>query len=293
MRRRGKVSPRGKLAPGGGKAMSFEWKAGESAADGVRRVLRKEIKKAVNSLRPSSGKATDADVHDARKRFKKVRAVLKLVRPAISPGAYRSGNDCFRDAGRPLTEVRDAKALVETLDDLAKARPDDVPKGPLRQARDALKARQDRVRKAVLEEQGAAGKVAAAVEDARRRLKRLSMNEKGWSAFGRGLKQTYGRGLDAFATATEDPTTENLHEWRKRVKDFWHQLQLFRQARPRVLEGLADQVHHLADLLGDDHNLAVLRQLIADQPREFGERAGELLAPMDRRRSELQAEGAR
>ncbi len=253
-------------------------------------MLRKEIKKALDSLRPSSGKATDADVHDARKRFKKVRAVLKLIRPAISPGAYRAANDAFRDAGRPLTEVRDAKALVETLDELEKQRPAELPRQPLREARDALKARQERVRKEVLEEQGAADKVAAAVEDVRRRLKRLTINEKGWSAFGPGLKQSYRRGLDAFAAATVDPTTENLHEWRKRVKDFWHQLQLFRPSRPQVLEGLADQAHHLADLLGDDHNLAVLRQLIAQQPRTFGERAAELLAPMDRRRSELQAE---
>jgi CHAD domain-containing protein len=270
--------------------MSFEWKAEESAADGVRRVLRKEIKKALDSLRPSSGKAMDADVHDARKRFKKVRAVLKLIRPAIRPGAYQAGNDAFRDAGRPLTEVRDAQALVETLDDLAKRRPAEVSQLPLRQARDALKARQERVRKAVLEEQGATGEVMAAVEDARRRLKRLSLDEKGWSAFGRGLKQTYRRGLEAFAAATENPTTENLHEWRKRVKDFWHQLQLFHQARPEVLKGWADQAHRLADLLGDDHNLAVLRRLIEQQPREFGERAAELLTPMDRRRSELQAE---
>jgi hypothetical protein len=44
--------------------------------------------------------------------------LLRLVRPAVGEKIYRSENVCFRDAGRPLTEVRDVKIFIETLDGL-------------------------------------------------------------------------------------------------------------------------------------------------------------------------------
>src|SRR5947208_439602 len=96
--------------------MSFQLKPGESARKAVKRLARKQLDAALAELRPRKG--GDAIVHDARKRFKKVRAVLRLVRAELGERAYQRENKCFRDAGRPLTEVRDAKILIETLDKL-------------------------------------------------------------------------------------------------------------------------------------------------------------------------------
>lgn len=45
----------------------------------------------------------------------------------------------------------------------------------------------------------------------------------------------------------------------KRVKDLWYQLLIVRNAWPEVLGETADQAHELSDLLGDHHDLAVLR----------------------------------
>ena len=39
-----------------------------------------------------------------RKCFKKVRAVLRLIRPETGEKTYRAENTCFRDAARPLTD---------------------------------------------------------------------------------------------------------------------------------------------------------------------------------------------
>ena len=50
-----------------------------------------------------------AAVHEVRKSLKKIRAALRLVRPVIGDKSYRRENTCFRDAARPLTEVRDAR----------------------------------------------------------------------------------------------------------------------------------------------------------------------------------------
>src|SRR6185503_16142962 len=58
-------------------------------------------------------------VHDARKRIKKTRALLRLARPAMRADAFRAYNRELRDQGRALSGTRDADALAETVDELA------------------------------------------------------------------------------------------------------------------------------------------------------------------------------
>src|SRR5205085_153720 len=96
----------------------------------------------------------------------------------------------------------------------------------------------------------------------------------------------------AFGAAAGDPTIENLHEWRKQAKYLRYQLEILRPVWPERMGELADEADRMGDLLGDDHDLAVLRQLLTDDPGRFPE-AGDrevLLALIDRRRAELEQE---
>jgi hypothetical protein len=90
--------------------------------------------------------------------------------------------------------------------------------------------------------------------------------------------------------AAEEPSTENLHEWRKRVKDLWHAEQILRTASPKKMEKLAKRTHKLSDLLGDDHDLAELRHYAATHRQCFDGRVAQvaLVAVIDRRRKDLQ-----
>ena len=67
-----------------------------------------------------------------------------------------------------------------------------------------------------------------------------------------------------------DPSAENVHEWRKRAKDIWYQLRIVRRAWPALLGETAGQAHVLADLLGDHHDLAMLREDLAARERWSG-----------------------
>jgi hypothetical protein len=55
---------------------------------------------------------------------------------------------------------------------------------------------------------------------------------------------------------------------------------------------VADEADRMGDLLGDDHDLAVLRQMLTDEPDRFGDEGDRevLLALIDRRRAELEQE---
>ena len=73
-----------------------------------------------------------------------------------------------------------------------------------------------------------------------------------------GLERTYRRGRRDLARRGKDPTAENLHEWRKRVKDLWYHCAILERSWKPVMSALADEAHELSDRLGDDHDLAVL-----------------------------------
>ena len=86
------------------------------------------------------------------------------------------------------------------------------------------------------------------------------------------------------------PTDETLHEWRKRVKDLWYVLDILQPIRPAFTKRRGEEAHKLADDLGDDHDLAVLRQVLSDLEDRHGVHAARdvILPLIDRRRAELQ-----
>jgi CHAD domain-containing protein len=148
------------------------------------------------------------------------------------------------------------------------------------------------VRRRVLDDQNAFEVVAEAVRQARGRVKDWADVPDRWSAVGDGLRDVYRQARNACGQAEADPTVENLHEWRKQAKYLRYQLELLRPLWPERLGELAGEADRMGDLLGDDHDLAVLRQMLTDDPGRFGDEGDVeiLLALIDRRRAELEQE---
>lgn len=272
--------------------MSFELKRDQSLRKGLRRIVQNEIDSALEGLTAEHPASRDEAVHEARKSFKKIRAVLRLVRPVIGEASYHAENIAFRDAGRPLTEVRDAKILIETLDAVADHFKEPVTRHSFAAVRKALQANLRAVRRQVLDEQDAFAVVAEDIRQARDRVKdRIDVPNR-WPAVGDGLAEVYRRAAAAFEDAAADPADEKLHEWRKQAKYLRYQLEVLNPLWPERMEELAGEADRMSDLLGDDHDLAVLRQMLTDDPERFGtaDDLEVLLALIDRRRSELQRE---
>ena len=112
----------------------------------------------------------------------------------------------FQDAGRPLSEVRDAGVLVETLERLVErsgdlGRPEST--GPACEA--LLRHKRDVCRR-VLDEGDALANVAKTIEEARRDVKRWEVRGAGWHALEGGLRRIYERAYRAFHEAAKTPT---------------------------------------------------------------------------------------
>jgi CHAD domain-containing protein len=74
------------------------------------------------------------------------------------------------------------------------------------------------------------------------------------------LLRIYRRGRKAARAAVKDPSTENLHELRKRAKDLWYAARILRPVAPKRMRALGRDAHRLSDLIGEDHDLSVLEQ---------------------------------
>jgi CHAD domain-containing protein len=238
----------------------------------VQRLLCHHIDQALKALRGHQP-LSDAAVHGARKQLKKGRADLRLLRKALAPQTYHYENTTLRDVARPLTAVRDARVLMDTLERLVEHGGAQAQALDLDRVRRALRDEYCEVRQRVLHEGNTLALLEASLRAARARAQCWPIGRRGWSVLGAGLQRVYRNGREAFAVAQEDPSQEHLHEWRKQVKYLWHQLQVLQPIQLGQVTALADQAHSLANALGDDHDLAVLSDKFLEEPDRFSDRA--------------------
>jgi CHAD domain-containing protein len=269
----------------------YRLRADEAVSDGIRRAARGRLADSSDALAGASGSdELGAAVHGTRKSIKRVRAALRLSRDAIGEDAYRRENDHLREIAGRLSAARDAQVLVETLAALERRFAGEL--GP--QATETLRLRLQDDHRRALAAMSADGDLAAttrrALEQARAATERWSFERDGFGAVKPGLKRIYRRGRKRMRAACEEPSAENLHDARKRVKDLWHAAQLLRAAHPKRMKRLGRDAHALAGLLGDHHDLSVLRDHVEAAPQLFAdmESRATLLSAIDRRRDVLQ-----
>lgn len=265
----------------------------EPGTRGARRIARRRVRSALEILGGES--PSDRSVHAARKELKKARATLRLVRDALGAATYKKENAALRSAARPLSEVRDAEVLLEALHSLIEKYRRLAPKLPLEKFERVLSRGRTQSRATVLGGKGPLAKARKTLRAVSSRSEHWHVGRHGWSVLGAGLKRTYSEGRRAFARARTQGSDECLHEWRKQIQYFWHQLQILKPLGSAPVSELLEQTHRLADLLGDDHDLAVLRARAAAARNLFPTTAAQraLIALVDRCRTGLQDEALR
>src|ERR1044071_9440613 len=111
--------------------MAYSIEHDEAAGAAIARIVREQIARAREQLMDRKA-PIEKRVHDARKRFKEIRAVLRLVREPFG-AQFDVENAWYRDAGRTLASAGDADAVLEALGKLGEAKP--RPRATLRRPR--------------------------------------------------------------------------------------------------------------------------------------------------------------
>jgi len=247
--------------------MAYRFKRGESVIRGLKRVAREEMEEAGAQLSGHKRPGRDEAIHDARKSIKKVRALLRLA-SAEQDGIYGRENARLRDIARRLSKFRDAFAIIETFDEL-KSKFQRETRNKLQSVRLGLtkrrsqSAREEDVGIVIVE-------AASALRRAAKRVKTWPLRADGFAAIVPGLEKTFRAGRKALALVRKDARPENLHELRKRVKDHWYHLRLLEDLWTDMIRASEKSLKDLETLLGNDHNLFVLRETIMADPASYG-----------------------
>jgi CHAD domain-containing protein len=270
--------------------MGYKLKVTERIDKGIRRVIVEEIDEALEALAHPSRLPS---IHEARKCLKRIRAALRLARGALGRGTFRRENDAFRDIGRRLSDVRDADVLVQAFDAIASEADNVAFRRALAVVGRHVRDRRRTTFKAVLRTGRAMPEARAALRAARGRVQRWKLRGDEWAALAPGFTRVYTQGQERCGVAYGDePSSERFHAWRKRVKDLQFQVRLLRVLWPSMFKAWESDLETVADLLGKDHDLAMLRLTISDDLREAldAHERDLLLQRIDARRARLQAD---
>jgi len=255
--------------------------------ESVRRIVAEEMESAAAQLDGAESTNREEAIHEARKSVKKTRALLRLV--ATELGDVRAKeNTRLRDAGRKLSELRDAGAIVGTFDDLRAAYPKERGVAALETIRAGLVTRRDQA----MDQAGVDARLKTMAKSFRgmtKRLKSWPLETDGFAAIKDGLEASFRAGRRAMARARKRSRAENFHEWRKRAKDHWYHIRLIEPLWSDVMQAYEKSLKELETCLGDDHNLVVLREKLTSEPdlRANDKAAALAIRLIDRRQKEL------
>ena len=106
--------------PGEAHAVEKDMTEGLPPTDTPTHIARRALLARLDTILEELGKPhrSDAGIHNMRKELKRARAALRMLRACIGVVEYRRDNALLRDAARPLTPIRDAKVLLQTLEPL-------------------------------------------------------------------------------------------------------------------------------------------------------------------------------
>jgi len=262
--------------------MAYAFGAQEPIRAAVLRCAREQLDRAIAELSEGINSDPARAVHEARKAIKQERALLRLARGTLRPGQRRRENAALREAARALSQTRDADVLPATVERLAERFAGQLPARTFTTiARQLTPRRQPQPL-----DHGAVGELGAI----RLRVEEWELRRGGWSAIQSGLESSYRRGRRALRRARGSRSSEDLHAWRKRVKDLWYQERLLAEVCGPAVDGHAREAHWVADLLGEDHDLELLRGALRERPMPAAVDVEAVLALIEHRRDELQRE---
>jgi len=254
---------------------------------GLERIAREQLDRALGGLEDPKVDR-HAAIHEARKCGKRLRALLRLARAGIGDDVYRRENGAIRDAAKGLSGLRDAEALLETYARLQARFADEVDWRRLVGVRRALVARRRELGgDGTLPQQIAA--FGEELRSVRERLPCWPLADLGFDYLAPGFKRSYRRGRKAMRAIDAAPSDARFHEWRKRVKEHRYHLELLRDLWPPQVKARRGEVRTLGDLLGDEHDLSVLRATLEAERARFGDGAALLLELAGRQQGELRA----
>ncbi len=255
---------------------------GESAREGLRRMLLSQIDLAIESLASAgSGERGEQAVHETRKAIKRMRTLLRLLKDELEEHVFTRENALLRELGHDLAGARDAEVMLETFEAVAARGSKQLRGRPaVARLRSALRAERERTRAELLGDEVGRRRAIGQLEAFRSRVGIWSMGGAPERGVEHGALRLYEHGRRRYRRAKRGkrPHIRRMHEWRKRVKDLRYVAEALGPVEPhsaggnarakkaaKWLHAMGKRADRLSEILGEEHDLAVLGAWIEER----------------------------
>jgi CHAD domain-containing protein len=203
-------------------------------------------------------------IHRIRTTIKRLRALLRLIRPAVDTAFFDRENVRLRSAARLLSLARDSEVARDVLKTLP------VSDQSTREAVNmVLPGLEKRVERAKTHEPNVT-EVKRRLERTRQSFRQLKFRKADQEIIQAGIRRVYGQGRRRMKAAMQTGQETAYHRWRIRAKNLYYELQFLEPIRPKPLRRMVRRLSKLQDRLGLDHDLVVLRAELKKTPETFG-----------------------
>jgi CHAD domain-containing protein len=251
----------------------------KTPTDALRRIAHAELS---DALKLAQDPGSSSPLHALRKSVKKTRGLLRLLRPVFAD--FTTENAALRDAAAGISALRDAEVMRLTLDTLAA-----LPGDPRATEAAATMRAQLPPMPDTGPDHSALARFVEDIAQIRHRAEHWKAHEKGWHAYAPGLELTLHQSQKRMKIARKTLADSDFHRWRSRIKHHWYQTRLLAPIWPEMMAPHSAIADHLGELLGEHHDLAVLRRAIPAHLPEIEAAALDQLIGQGQRTREAEA----
>jgi len=257
------------------KSAKVSLRRGETLREGL---LRSFDRLTDSIVKQSSSTQTDEQrTHRIRTMIKRLRSLLRLIRPGVDAAFFDQENERLRNAARILSPARDSEVALDTLKTLP------VNDHSRREAVDvALSGLEPRIQREKAHQPDLT-ELKEDVRETRSRIRTLKFQGTEQQIIEEAIRKIYRQGRQRMKEATRTDEDAAYHRWRIRAKNLYYELQFLESFWPKRLHRMVSRLSKLQDRIGLDHDIAVLRAELKRTPEAFGgkERVGRIVSCLD------------
>ncbi len=228
----------------------------ESTAEGAARIAS-SLLDAIAERLADGQLLSDIDIHEIRKTCKRLRALLRLLRPNLTAHEFQENDRKTRRLAIRLGPARDQAVMLATIDRLTQHYAAMLASDVFGPSREWLLQQQNSSEVHV-----AAHTLRSSLEDLRTSIIALDLQSVSNKTLLAGVVECYRLARKALRQVEQQPDNDAVHALRRHTKHLFNQLTMIADLDSAGIVALIDLSHSVEEALGQVHDLSVLTTAI-------------------------------
>ncbi len=214
-------------------------------------------------------------VHELRKTFKRLRALLKFYNdfPVEFPPEYSTQIKYF---GRSLTVMRESFVNLQLFEKIT-AGNTLIPERKIKNARERLSDKNKEIIEKGFLKSEAYLPMQKFASNLQIQMEQIAVSIPAVTQFIGQLEYSYSQSYEIYLKLKQDSESEEIHELRKKLKQLYYQFDFIRYVHPRFFRLKTYHLNNITEQLGEDHDHFILMSDLNENRYDFSDDELEIL----------------